>query len=196
MVPIGTQTGFDVANVMPAGFRKMPLLRYLVSLRFVLLVAAIGTAVGAIIMFLQASLQMLGAAIDLLKGEEPKIVTAMVMGATDTYLFGIVLVIFSYAIAFGFVFYSGADRLKLPAWMRPTGMDELKMTLISVIIVYLVVDFATDWAEKGSMGWETLVKPISILLLAASLRLFTGHGASTADDRTTGDAAAGKRDGT
>ncbi|MDH4981622.1 YqhA family protein [Hyphomicrobium sp. D-2] len=173
----------------------MPLLRYLVSLRFVLLIAAIGTAVGAIIMFLQASLQMIGAAIDLLKGEEPKIVTAMVMGATDTYLFGIVLVIFSYAIAFGFVFYSGAERLKLPSWMRPTGMDELKMTLISVIIVYLVVDFATDWAEKGSaMGWETLVKPISILLLAASLRLFTGHGASTADDRTAGDAASGKRD--
>lgn len=176
----------------------MPLLRYLVSLRFVLLIAAIGTAVGALIMFVQASLQMFDAALDLLKGEEPKIVTAMVMGATDTYLFGIVLVIFSYAIAFGFVFYSGAERLKLPAWMRPTGMDELKMTLISVIIVYLVVDFATDWAEKGSgMGWETLVKPISILLLAAALRLFTGHGHPTPEDDAAAAASAmsANRDG-
>ena len=73
------------------------------------------------------------------------------MGATDIYLFGIVLVIFAYNIAFGFVFdLSKAERQVLPAWMRPSGMHELKTTLVGVILVYLVVDFATDWAESNS----------------------------------------------
>jgi uncharacterized membrane protein YqhA len=152
------------------------MLRTALTLRLVMLVAALGTALGALIMFWQGTATMLQAAAGLYRADDAKLVTAMVMGATDVFLFGIVLVIFTYTIVFGFVFeLSAEERRKLPAWMRPTGMDELKSTLVSVILVYLVVDFATDWAEGGhNVSWEILTKPISILLIAAALRLFAG----------------------
>jgi uncharacterized membrane protein YqhA len=153
------------------------MLRAALSLRLVLLSAAFGTGVGALIMFWQGLATTLHAAVGLYHGEEAKLVTAAVMGATDIFLFGIVLVIFTYAIVFGFVFkLAKSDRRKLRAWMRPTGMHELKTTLISAILVYLVVDFATDWAELGqNISWTLLVKPMSILMLAAALRLFTNE---------------------
>ena len=106
-------------------------------------------------------------------GHDPKGAIAQVMGGTDSFLFGIVLVIFAFNIAFGFVFsLSKAEKQGLPAWMRPSGMHELKTTLVGVILVYLIVDFATDWAESNfADSWVMLVKPISILLIAGTYRL-------------------------
>jgi uncharacterized membrane protein YqhA len=97
------------------------------------------------------------------------------MGATDTFLFAMVLVIFAYAIAFGFVIdLSAEERQRLPEWMRISSMSELKHTLVAVIVVYLVVDFATDVAQpNASLTWETLVKPISIGLIAGALQLLS-----------------------
>jgi len=57
--------------------------------------------------------------------------------------------------------------------MRLSGMSELKVTLVGAILVYLIVDFATDWSEQqGPLSWLVLTKPISILLIAAAFRLF------------------------
>jgi hypothetical protein len=45
---------------------------------------------------------------------------------------------------------------------------------VAVIVVYLVVDFATDVAQAtASLSWDTLVKPISILLIAGALWLLS-----------------------
>jgi len=153
------------------------MLRTALSLRLVLLVAALGTGIGALILLWQGMATTMHALAALYRGDDAKLVTAAVMGATDIFLFGIVLVIFTYAIMFGFVFkLPKQDRRKLRAWMRPTGMHELKTTLIGAILVYLTVDFATDWAELGhNIRWTLLVKPISILLLAAALRLFANE---------------------
>jgi uncharacterized membrane protein YqhA len=88
-------------------------------------------------------------------------------------LFGVVLIIFAYAIAFGFVFQIGSGvRERVPGWMQIENVSELKHALIEVIIVYLVVDFATDLATEDSiLAWESLVKPVSVALIAATLRL-------------------------
>lgn len=156
------------------------MLRIALSLRYVMLVASFGAAVGALVMLWEASAKMVGAAVSIFQGQEPKQVIAQVMGGTDVFLFGIVLVIFAYAIAFGFVFnLTERQRELLPAWMRATGMSELKATLVGVILVYLVVDFATDWAENsGEVTWLVLTKPISILLIAAAFRLFAVNPSS------------------
>jgi len=101
------------------------------------------------------------------------------MGATDAFLFAMVLVIFAYAIAFGFVLdLSAEERARLPAWMRISSVGELKHTLVEVILVYLVVDFATDVANGDHhLAWTSLVLPLSILAIAAALRLLSiGHG--------------------
>jgi uncharacterized membrane protein YqhA len=150
------------------------MLRLAMSLRYVMLVASFGAALGALVLFFEGTAHMIGAVELILGRAEAKEVIAQVMGGTDVYLFGIVLIIFSYAIAFGFVFdLTPEQRARLPVWMRPTGMTELKTTLVAAILVYLIVDFATDWSELQSpLSWLILVKPISILLIAAAFRLF------------------------
>lgn len=150
------------------------MLRFVLSLRFVMLAASIGAALGALVMFWEGSARMLEAAYAIFTREEPKVVIAKVMGGTDVLLFGVVLVIFAYSIAFGFVFeLTPEERRALPGWMRQTGMSELKATLVGVILVYLVVDFATDWAEiSAEPSWLVLTKPAAILLIAGAFRLF------------------------
>lgn len=150
------------------------MLRFARSLRFILLIAVFGTVIGALVMFWEGAAHMANAAYAAALGNDPKGAIAQVMGGTDAFLFGIVLVIFAYNIAFGFVFeLSEGEQQMLPAWMRPTGMHQLKTTLVGVILVYLVVDFATDWAESNVVveSWVVLAKPISILLIAGTLRL-------------------------
>ena len=60
--------------------------------------------------------------------------------------------------------------------MRVDGVGELKHTLIVAVIVYLVVDFATDLTEADThLTWQTLVMPLSIVLIAIASRLISGQ---------------------
>ncbi len=160
---------------MPAGpLQDIPMHRIAMSLRYTMLIAAIGAAIGAILMFWEGGARILAGVQAIVAGPADKTVVASVMGGTDALLLGIVLVIFAYAITFGFVFdLSPEERDRLPPWMRAQGVNELKETLVSVILVYLIVDFATDWpAGETALVWQALVKPISILLIAAAFWLF------------------------
>jgi uncharacterized membrane protein YqhA len=148
-------------------------LNFAKSLRFIMLFGAFGAAFGAILMFWKGGTKMVSGFKYLLAGDSSKTVIASIMGGTDAFLFGIVLVIFTYAIVFGFVFdLTDEERRGLPEWMRAKGITDLKETLVSVVLVYLVVDFATDWPESDLVQiWLIVGKAISIFLLAAAFRL-------------------------
>jgi uncharacterized membrane protein YqhA len=162
------------------------MLRFAISLRIVMIIASFGAGLGAILMFWEGGMKMVGAAQSLASGDDSKMVITSIMRGTDAFLFGIVLVIFAYAIAFGFVFdLSLEGREKLPSWMRVNTVSELKDTLVAVILVYLLVDFVTDWpGTETELSWQMLAKPLSILALAAAFRLLA---ASHAEGGTTGD---------
>jgi uncharacterized membrane protein YqhA len=150
------------------------MVRLFLPLRYLLLIASVGAILGAVLMFALGGVKLVEAAHSFLQTDASvRGITAAILGAVDAYLFGIVLVIFAYAIAFGFVFEIPPDaRERLPTWMRVEGIGELKHTLVEVILVYLVVDFATDIAqEEPHLPWEGLVMPLSILAIAAALRL-------------------------
>jgi uncharacterized membrane protein YqhA len=107
-----------------------------------------------------------------------------VLETVDSFLFGIVLVIVAYGIAIGFVFNlpEGVGQ-KLPAWMNVAGVGQLKETLTEVVVVVLIVIFARTVVEaEGKFDLSMLVLPVSILFIAAALRLidFAGvkHGNS------------------
>ena len=69
--------------------------------------------------------------------------TVPVLEAVDAFLFGIVLVIFAYGIAIGFVFTLPETVGKsLPNWMKIEGVGQLKGILSEVVIVVLIVIFA------------------------------------------------------
>ena len=156
------------------------MLKVVLSLRLVMLVVAFGAVLGAALMVWLGFSKLLHSAHAAFVLETPnaKAVIVGVMGATDAFLFGVVLIIFAVAIASGFVFELPEQlATRLPAWMRVNGIGELKRTLAEVILIYLIVDFATDIAEsEGHLSWTTLVMPLSILLIAGSLRLMgTSH---------------------
>lgn len=151
------------------------MLRAILSLRYVMLLASLGAAAGALMMLWRAGEKLASALKDMVAGHNDNAQgpISAVMGATDSFLFGVVLVIFAYGIAFGFVLDVPTEvRARLPRWMRIEEIGELKRALIEVILVYLAVDFVTDIAESEShASWQNLVLPLSIFLLAAALRL-------------------------
>lgn len=149
------------------------MLRFALSLRFLMLFASLGTMLGALLMFWAGGAKLVKAVSLLLTTGQEDAIGTYLMSATDAFLFGLVLVVFSYAITFGFAFdLTKAQRQRLPEWMRIHGLAELKQTLIQIILVYLIVDFATDVSEPGmEPSWQTLVMPAAILLLAGAMRL-------------------------
>src|SRR3954471_20494453 len=96
---------------LPAGGPSM--LRAALSLRFLMLLGSAGALIGAGVMVWVGGGKLAcapreGTTHD---GAAP----ALGMGATDAFLFGVVLMIFAYAIAFGLVFeLAPEDRGRLP----------------------------------------------------------------------------------
>ena len=78
--------------------------------------------------------------------------TVPVLEAVDAFLFGIVLVIFAYGIAIGFVFTLPETVGKsLPNWMKIEGVSQLKGILSEVVIVVLIVIFARIVVEAKAI---------------------------------------------
>jgi uncharacterized membrane protein YqhA len=145
------------------------------SLQYMMVFAALGAAFGALMMFWLGASRLVhavrsGAVADPLATPT---MTTSVMGGTDAFLFGVVLITFSYAIMFGFVIDQPSKAgPSTTTWRWVRGVGELKHTLIEVILVYLVVDFATDLVEEATLlSWQTLVIPLAIVLIACALRL-------------------------
>jgi uncharacterized membrane protein YqhA len=162
-------------------------LGFLLGLRPIMLIGSAGAMVGALLMFLQGSSFLYHAWHDFFTGQQ---VVVPVLEAVDAFLFGIVLVIFAYGIAIGFVFSlpEGYGR-RLPNWMKVEGVGQLKATLAEVVIVVLSfarVVVGTVELEKP-FDWQLLVLPGSILLIATALRMIElgvakeSHNADDAD---------------
>src|SRR3954470_10025614 len=152
------------------------MLKLAFSLRMALLIASFGAVLGAGVIFWLGFYKLMHSVQQAFGSEavNTKAIAAGVMGATDAFLFGIVLIIFASTITFGFAL-DLPERLatRLPRWMQVKDIGELKQTLVQIILIYLIVDFATDIAESETpLSWPALVKPLAILMIAGSLWLF------------------------
>jgi uncharacterized membrane protein YqhA len=155
--------------------RTHPLLTFFLSLRAIMLIGSVGALVGSLLMFLQGGVFLHEAWHTILAEGDAvqKQVTVPVLEAVDSFLFGIVLVIFAYGIAIGFVFTlpEGYGE-RLPVWMKVGGVGQLKATLAEVVIVVLIVIFARVVVEaQGKFEWSMLVLPASILMISVALRM-------------------------
>ena len=156
------------------------MLSFLLGLRAIMLIGSLGALVGSLLMFLQGSIYLYEAWHTLFEPGDigGKQLTVPVLEAVDSFLFGIVLVIFAYGVAIGFVFTlpEGHGR-RLPQWMKVAGVGQLKETLSEVVIVVLIVIFARTVVEaEGDFNISMLVLAVSVLMIAGALRLidFTG----------------------
>jgi len=155
--------------------RTHPLLTFFLSLRAIMLIGSAGALVGSLLMVLRGGVFLHEAWHTILAEGDAvqKQVTVPVLEAVDSFLFGIVLVIFAYGIAIGFVFTlpEGYGQ-RLPVWMKVGGVGQLKATLAEVVIVVLIVIFARIVVEaNGHLQWSMLVLPASILMISAALRM-------------------------
>lgn len=154
-------------------------LRLIFSLRLVMLAGSVGSFLGSLLMFYQGFL-FVGEAWDTLRhgSDDGHVaqVTVPVLEAVDSFLFGVVLIIFAYGIAVGFVFRLPPALIRiLPSWMRISGVGQLKAILAEVVVVVLIVIFARVVVEAvdhgGSFEWTLLVLPVAILMVAGAIRL-------------------------
>ncbi|MGC1178645.1 MAG: YqhA family protein [Methyloceanibacter sp.] len=151
------------------------MLNFFLGLRAIMLIGSAGAIVSSLLMFLQGGFFLHEAWHTILAegNAAQKQVTVPVLEAVDAFLFGIVLVIFAYGIAIGFVFTlpEGYGK-RLPNWMKVDGVGQLKATLAEVVIVVLIVIFARIIVEaNGHLEWSMLVLPASILLIATAVRM-------------------------
>ncbi len=140
-----------------------------------MLIGSAGAIVGSLLMFLQGGFYLHEAWHTIMAGggAAERQVTVPVLEAVDAFLFGIVLVIFAYGIAIGFVFtLPQGYGARLPIWMKVGGVGQLKATLAEVVIVVLIVIFARIVVEaNGQLQWSMLVLPASILMISVALRM-------------------------
>jgi uncharacterized membrane protein YqhA len=150
-------------------------LTFFLSLRAIMLIGSAGAIVGSLLMFLQGGFYLHEAWHTIMAGggAAERQVTVPVLEAVDAFLFGIVLVIFAYGIAIGFVFtLPQGYGARLPVWMKVGGVGQLKATLAEVVIVVLIVIFARIVVEaNGQLQWSMLVLPASILMISVALRM-------------------------
>ena len=157
-------------------------------LRYISIIAVVSLFAGAALLFLAELVRTITAFLILLPGyaaihgydsisehlTESSLSSVALIQAVDAFLFALVLLIFSYGIYILFVASLSAEELqKLPRWMQIASVNELKTTLIQVIIVILTVNVLEHVIITGSeaLTWSTLIIPFAILCLAASLRL-------------------------
>jgi uncharacterized membrane protein YqhA len=173
--------------------RAHSLLTFFLSLRAIMLIGSAGALIGSMLMFAQGGYYLNEAWHTLMAEGDlaERQVTVPVLEAVDAFLFGIVLVIFAYGIAIGFVFTlpEGYGQ-RLPVWMKVGGVGQLKATLAEVVIVVLIVIFARVVVEaQGKFEWSMLVLPASILMIAVALRMIELGSEKHAAVETEEDAA-------
>lgn len=166
--------------------------------RVLMLLASVGSVLSALLMFIVGFEHLFHAAQlffdPALEGTALyKRVTISVLETVDSFLFGLVFIIFAYAIAIGFVIQIPTEAAaRLPRWMKIDGIGELKQTLVEVVIVGLIIIFAGVAVELGrDLNWDDLVLPIAIVLLAGSMRLLHFPEQRASAPKNTGE----RRDG-
>ena len=119
--------------------------------RAIIALAALGMIASALILLGEAGFNITDAARAMLSQDHGKSAVSLVMKTIDECLFAIILILLGGKVAVTFVVSERqlAGR-SLPGWFQPSDMGELKSIFCQAILVYLIVDFATDMATVDS----------------------------------------------
>ncbi|AMJ58952.1 YqhA family protein [Bosea sp. PAMC 26642] len=150
------------------------------TFRAVIAVAALGMMASALILLAEAGENIATAARAAISHSDAHSAISLVMKAIDECLFAIILILLGAKVAATFVISEHAfEPDRVPKWIRPSDVGELKSTFCQAILVYLIVDFATDMATvESKLDPGYLVLPLAILIIAAALRLMPHGGGS------------------
>lgn len=141
--------------------------------RWVLAAGALGMAAGGLLLIGEGLFRIGASVIGHIRLTATAGISGQIMKSTDEILFGVILTIFAANILFGFCLDAAkAKAYRIPPFMSASTIPELKTTFCQAIIVYLIVDFATDIiADADKMDVRLLCFPAAIALIGITLRL-------------------------
>ena len=101
------------------------------------------------------------------------IATAYLIQSLEAFLFAVVLLYFAFALFHLFLSKDVEASARLfPGNIAPKNAAELKQVIAEVIIVILfILTLQKIWIDLYNLQWQLLVVPVSIALLALSLKL-------------------------
>jgi uncharacterized membrane protein YqhA len=160
--------------------------RALWSVRIIVILGVIFSALAAIVLFLAGSLEIYHVLVlfvqhsgsldkvELLKG---------IIGAVDYYLIGLVLIIFSFGIYELFISEIDVARIEggIGSILDIDNLDDLKNKIIKVIIMVLIVTFferilAMAGSETTFVMFDMLAMAVSICLICIGVYFLGRHG--------------------
>ena len=112
--------------------------RILAATRYAVVVPAIASILGALLLMVQGSIEMIQVIIDAATNSTKlKITIVDVLTAVDAILLGTVLLVIGYGLYELFI----NEDLNVPAWLQVHDLDDLKSKLIGVVVALIAVIF-------------------------------------------------------
>lgn len=139
--------------------------------RYLTIVAAIGSVIGALALFVEGSKEVLHGVTNLITGtgNHDELLSAFV-SSVDIYLFAMVLVIFGVGIYELFINKIDPvlnNQTVRPSWLQISSIDDLKSSLGKVILMVLIVSFLSITLTHKN----TYSEPLHLLYLAGGVLL-------------------------
>lgn len=114
--------------------------------RYAVFVPAIASMVGALLLMMQGSIDMIIAVIDtILSNYGLKQTIVSVLTAIDAILLGTVLLVIGYGL---YELFIDSD-LDVPNWLRVDDLDDLKSKLIGVVVAIIAVVFVGVFVDSN-----------------------------------------------
>lgn len=160
-------------------------LKNVTLLTYIVVIAAISSFAGSVLMFIIGFEKTISAWYYFIGGVDPlfpetvpahltaaNVATVIVIQATDAFLLALVLMIFGFGVYYLFIANEEEKQQShLPEWLKMKSIIDLKMILGQVIIFILFVHYLEMAVLVGfeHLTYENLVIPIAIVLLSISL---------------------------
>jgi uncharacterized membrane protein YqhA len=159
------------------------MLKVFFRIRYMVVVAVIAALMGALLLLLiggwhviEAFLVIMGLVAHEGAGDTSSIAVVRIIDSVDNFLLAFVLLYFAYSTYFLFIHDGTGEKrwgeVSMPGWLQVETLGEMKKVLLQVILVLVAVFLLeTIFTEGMHLEWTTLILPVTILVIAISLRL-------------------------
>lgn len=148
------------------------------STRYIMIIPVVATLLGSISLIIYETIAMTWTLIDAFQQAtvSPKAVKSFAIGvveAVDVFLIAIAVYIISLGLYALFV----DDTIELPKWLHLRNLEDLKGTLVSVVIAVLAVFFLREVvAWDGSVNFAAFGGALALVIAALTFFLMSVNG--------------------
>lgn len=136
--------------------------------RYAVIVPAIASILGALLLMAQGSIEIVKVVIDaVINNSYLKDTIVDVLTAVDAILLGTVLLVIGYGLYELFV----DTRIEVPVWLQINDLDDLKSKLIGVVVAIIAVVFVGVFVDSNRAS-EVVAYGVGAGALVAGLALF------------------------